>query len=119
MTYVNIRVIGIVGAVQHPTLTMQIYGFTIQWISGSHTKTVESLSEPTSTHNWRNAVRQYNLIPKVNYANMKKEFPNTQAWKSWLWFHTAWSGKLVYISVKHHQFCFDFRKSWIADMMGK
>lgn len=62
--------------------------------------------------NWR-------IIPKVSYTNFRKRHPHTstKCFKSILSFTRMWSGRIIYINVRHHSLCLDFRKKWVSDMM--
>lgn len=60
---------------------------------------------------------------KVRYTNFKKEFPAVRegriAFQKWFYFERMWGGKLIYISVKHHQITLDFRGCIIDELTGK
>lgn len=36
----------------------------------------------------------------------------------WFQIKRYWSGKIIYIAIKHHQLVLDFRRDWVADMTG-
>lgn len=61
---------------------------------------------------------------KIRYTNFKKEFPSVREgrciFSKWFEFKRYWNGKLIYISVKHHQLTIDMRttESLIKDLKG-
>ena len=63
---------------------------------------------------------KWRIIPKVSYVNYRKIYGNsigTKSFDRWLWIGRMRSGRLRYITVKHHSLCFDFRRNWVADLM--
>ena len=65
---------------------------------------------------WKRLMR---MLPKFTYVNWKKAAPQAAAvcWKQWFSVKRYWSGKLIYIQIRHHSFQFDFRRDWLADMI--
>lgn len=65
-------------------------------------------------------INGWRLIPKVEFIDWR-EHPlyNKHTYSSWFLFQRMWGGKLVYITIKHYQLCFDFRANWLNDMMPK
>ncbi len=49
---------------------------------------------------------------------MRKKFPTSgfSCWSSWFNVTRYWSGKLIYISIKHFVISIDLRKDWVKDM---
>ena len=60
---------------------------------------------------------------RIRYVNYRKEFPGKGMGKTcftkWFCIRRYWSGKIICIRVKHHEISLDFRRDWVADMMGK
>lgn len=53
---------------------------------------------------------------KIHYVNFRRTVPNLgPCFKDWLRVTRYWSGKLIYIHVRHHALVIDLRKNWIAD----
>jgi hypothetical protein len=57
------------------------------------------------------------LIPKIQFTNYRKEFPNMSenCMKQLLSVNRYWSGGIIVIGIKHYSISLDFRKDWIAD----
>ena len=56
----------------------------------------------------------WRIIPKMEYHRWEKD---DVCWKRWFYINRLWSGRLIFISIKRHQLCLDFRYNWLADMM--
>ena len=50
-----------------------------------------------------NAANKWRLFPGFRYTNYRKEFPNmgAAAFRKWFHFKRLWSGKLIYIGIRH------------------
>lgn len=56
-------------------------------------------------------------LPKLEYVNMMKEYPNALCYGDWKpRFTRYWSGKLWYLSIHGHTLILDFRGGPIAVM---
>ena len=67
-------------------------------------------------------MKKWRIIPKISYCNFKKEYPNLNtdtAFNQWFYAQRFWGGRIIDVGIKYHVLSFDFRKNWIADMMGK
>ena len=55
---------------------------------------------------------------KIRYINWRKEYPTAgpTCWKKRFSVQRLWSGKLIYIEVKHHCFQIDLRKDIFNDL---
>ena len=58
---------------------------------------------------------------KIEYTNFKREFMAVRkgycVFDKWFCVERFWSGKLITISIKHHQITIDLRgKDWINDL---
>lgn len=61
--------------------------------------------------------RHWRVIPKISYTNWKRHPQyHPGIWTKWLSFQRFWSGKIIQITVRHHNLCLDFRYSWLADL---
>jgi hypothetical protein len=59
--------------------------------------------------------RKWRMFPKIDYHHWKDD---GVCWKRWFYISRLWSGRLIFIGVKRHQICLDFRYNWLADMMS-
>jgi len=64
----------------------------------------------------KSQANRWRILPSISYTNWHNQ-PNVprHLWKQWFKIKRYWSGKLIYIQVRHHQIVLDFRKNWIAD----
>lgn len=66
-------------------------------------------------------MKKWRIIPKVAFVNYRKRFPgiSAQAFGQLFYIRSAWSGRLVFVGVKHFAIEFDFRRNWLAELMDK
>lgn len=63
-------------------------------------------------------MRRWKFIPRIKYVNYRKEYPiSEKAFSKWLTITRYWFGRIISITVKHHELSFDFRKNWLYDMV--
>jgi len=58
------------------------------------------------------------MIPRVQYVNYRREFPQAyKCWTKWFAVNRFWFGKIVQVHVRHHCIVLDFRRDWTQDMI--
>lgn len=61
------------------------------------------------------------LIPKVRFINFRSKFPNMShdCFSKWFAVSRCWNGRIVTVHVKALAMQLDFRRNWVADMIGQ
>lgn len=60
------------------------------------------------------------VVPRVSYTNFKRLYPeHYKVFRHWFAVSRYWGGRLINVTVKHHQVTFDFRRDWLADMRAR
>ena len=62
---------------------------------------------------------KWRLIPRLSYVNYAKEYPQSQCWKTWFYIHRFWGGRIINIGILSRALVLDFRRDWLADMLGQ
>jgi len=70
-----------------------------------------------------NTIKQFlsrwRILPEISYTNYRKEYgTHAKCFTSCFRVDRYWSEKIITIGVKHHAVTFDFRRSWVADMIN-
>jgi hypothetical protein len=65
-------------------------------------------------------MKKRRIIPKLGYVNYRTAFPNLcdGVFNRWLSIHRYWGGRIVEVTVLHHQLSLDFRRNWVDDMIN-
>lgn len=68
----------------------------------------------------KSQANRWRILPKISYTNWRKQ-PGVPSflWKQWFLVKRFWGGRIIYIQVRNHQIELDFRKNWVADMIGE
>lgn len=62
--------------------------------------------------------RKWRIIPRVSYTNYRKDYGEDAA-RGFPLFSVRryWDGRIINVGIRYRVLSFDFRRSWLSDLM--